>query len=69
LLSGILLFHHAEGMLLNNTCRHNQHWGIVMTPECRTTPPVEQLAGANILNQNPRGACMLTADPLSEIGR
>jgi hypothetical protein len=69
LLSGILLFHHAEGMLLNNTCRHNQHWGIVMTPECRTTPPVEQLAGANILDQNPRGACMLTAEPLSEIGR
>ncbi|HJU04598.1 MAG TPA: right-handed parallel beta-helix repeat-containing protein [Nitrospiraceae bacterium] len=69
LLSGILLFHHAEAMLLNNTCRQNQHWGLVMTPECRTTPPVEQLTSANVLDPNPRGACMLTAEPLSEIGR
>ncbi|MGH7231905.1 MAG: right-handed parallel beta-helix repeat-containing protein [Nitrospiraceae bacterium] len=69
LLSGILLFHHAEAMLLNNTCRNNQHWGVVITPDCQPSPPVEQLARANILEPNPRGSVTLTAEPLNEIGR
>ncbi len=69
LLSGILLFHHAEAMLLNNTCRNNQHWGLVMTPECQTSPPLDQLTSANSLESNPRGPMVVTAEPLSEIGR
>jgi hypothetical protein len=69
LLSGILLFHHAEAMILNNTCRNNQHWGLVMTPDCRTSPGLDQLAGANILEPNPRGKYVVTEEPLSEIGR
>lgn len=69
MLSGILLFHHAEAMVLNNVCRGNQHWGLVMTPECHTSPPREELAAANALDQNPRGAMVVTEQPLSEIGR
>jgi hypothetical protein len=68
-LSGILLFHHAEAMLLNNVCRENSHWGIVVTPDCQTTPAVEQLAGSNTLEPNPRGPLIVTEEPLKEIGR
>ncbi len=69
LLSGILLFHHAEALVLDNTCRDNHHWGLVTTPECQTAPPREELAASNSLDQNPRGAIMVTEQPLSEIGR
>lgn len=69
LLSGILLFHHAEALVLENTCRDNMHWGLVTTPECQTTPPRDQLAQANTLEPNQRGAVMVTEQPLSEIGR
>jgi hypothetical protein len=65
----MLLFHHAEAMILNNTCRNNQHWGLVTTPDCHTSPPLDQLAGANVLEPNPRGTLVVTPEPLSEIGR
>lgn len=69
LLSGILMFHHAEAMLLDNVCRDNWHWGLVTTPECTTSPPREELAGANDLAANPRGPLHVTDAPLAEIGR
>jgi hypothetical protein len=69
MLSGMLMFHHAEALVLNNICRDNQHWGLVTTPECRTSPPREELAASNDLDQNPRGAMQITEQPLSEIGR
>lgn len=69
MLSGMLMFHHAEAMVLNNICRDNQHWGLVTTPECRTSPPREELAASNDLEHNPRGAIQVTDEPLSEIGR
>ena len=69
MLSGMLLFHHAEAMLLHNSCHDNQHWGLVMTPECQTSPPRDQLAVANCLEANPRGALLVTDAPLAEIGR
>jgi hypothetical protein len=36
---------------------------------CQTTPARDQLAGANALEPNPRGAIMVTHEPLAEIGR
>ena len=69
MLSGLLMFHHAEAMVLGNTCRDNQHWGLVTTPECRTSPERDQLASANTLESNPRGALVVTHEPLAEIGR
>jgi hypothetical protein len=69
MLSGILMFHHAEALVLENICRGNQHWGFVTTPECRTTPPREELATANHLDGNPRGVVMVTHEPLADIGR
>ena len=69
MLSGMLLFHHAEALLLNNVCRNNQHWGIVMTPECRPTPPREDLAGANELTPNPRGPIIVTEQYPKGLGR
>ncbi|MGH7208653.1 MAG: right-handed parallel beta-helix repeat-containing protein [Nitrospiraceae bacterium] len=69
MLSGILMFHQARALLLGNICRENQHWGIVTTPECQTSPPREQLASSNTLDPNPRGALMVTEQPLGEIGR
>lgn len=69
MLSGILLFHNAEAMVLSNVCRDNQHWGLVTTPECTTSPPREELAVANQLDANPRGAICVTKEPLAEIGR
>jgi hypothetical protein len=64
-----LLFHHAEAMLLNNTCQDNCHWGVVTTPDCQTSPPLAQLAASNRLDTNPRGALFITDAPLAEIGR
>jgi len=69
MLSGILLFHHAAALVLHNLCRDNQQWGLVTTPECRTSPPREELATANRLDANPRGAMCVTDQPLAEIGR
>src|SRR3989475_5539237 len=69
MLSGILLFHHAEALMLDNICCDNQHWGFVTTPECQTTPARDQLAAANTLQPNPRGAIMVTHEPLADIGR
>ena len=69
MLSGILMFHHAKAMVLENVCRDNQHWGFVTTPECETTPPRGELTKGNQLDDNPRGAIMVTHEPLAEIGR
>ena len=69
MLSGILMFHHAEALVLENVCRDNQHWGFVTTPECETTPPRGELTKGNQLDDNPRGAIMVTHEPLAEIGR
>jgi parallel beta-helix repeat protein len=69
MLSGILMFHHAEALVLDNICRDNQQWGFVTTPECATTPARDQLTSSNKLEDNPRGALMVTDEPLAEIGR
>ena len=69
MLSGILLFHGAKALVLENTCEQNFHWGIVMTPDSQTSPEQEQLLQANALTKNPRGALIVTHEPLSEIGR
>ena len=69
MLSGILLFHDARATLLRNESRDNCQWGMVMTPDCKTTPERDQLAEANILEPNPRGALYVTTQPLADIGR
>jgi len=69
MLSGILLFHGAKALLLDNTCEQNFHWGMVMTPDSQTSPEQEQLLQANVLTNNPRGALIVTHEPLSDIGR
>jgi hypothetical protein len=69
LMSGMLLFHHAEALLVDNRCVDNLHWGIVLTPDCRPTPDRETLIQSNILTPNPRGAMVVTDTPLAEIGR
>jgi len=68
-LSGILLFHHAEALVLDNVCRDNDHWGVVITPDSATSPPRDELATANSLGRNPRGAFTITDSPLADIGR
>jgi hypothetical protein len=65
----MLLFHHAEALLVENVCADNRHWGIVMTPETRLSPAREALMDSNVLLPNPRGAMLVTETPLSEIGR
>ena len=69
MLSGILLFHGAKALVLENRCAENFHWGVVMTPDSQTSPEHEQLLQANALTKNPRGALIVTHEPLSEIGR
>lgn len=69
MLSGMLLFHHAHALLHENVCRDNQHWGLVLTADCRPTPAQDQLASANDLGSNPRGAIFVTDAPLADIGR
>lgn len=69
MLSGMLLFHDASALLVDNVCRDNQHWGIVMTPDAHPNPAVSELPGMNQLAANPRGACTITDEPLSDIGR
>ncbi len=56
-------------MLLENECYDNCHWGLVMTPDSKSTPEPDQLLSCNTLAQNPRGACIVTEQPLGEIGR
>ncbi len=68
-LSGILLFHHAHALLLENDCHDNDGWGLVATPDCVTSPPLQELAQANQFSHNPRGAVNVTEQPLAEIGR
>lgn len=68
-LSGMLLFHFAEAMVLENDCHDNDGWGLVMTPDCLTTPGAKELPQANRLDQNPRGPMHVTSEPLKEIGR
>ena len=69
MLSGMLLFHGAKALILENECYDNCHWGLVMTPDSRSTPELEQLLSCNVLTANPRGACIVTEQPLGEIGR
>jgi len=69
MLSGMLLFQYAEAMILENECTDNQEWGLVITPDCKTSPPLEEIAAANKLGQNPRGALHVTQEPLAQIGR
>ena len=69
MLSGILLFHHAEALLVDNICSENQHWGMVMTPDSHPTPGREALETSNMLAPNPRGALIVTDQPLGDIGR
>jgi hypothetical protein len=69
MLSGILFFSRAEGLVIENICRGNSQWGIVMTPDCRLTPGTEELVKSNALAENPRGAFVVTEQPLADIGR
>ena len=69
MLSGILLFHFAKTLILENTCSRNSHWGIVLTPDCETSPLPEDLRHSNQLDDNPRGAYIITTAPLADIGR
>ena len=69
MLSGILLFHQAQALILNNVCKGNAHWGVVLTPDSESTPKPEELSQSNTLEDNPRGAFAMTAEPLGEIGR
>lgn len=69
MLSGMLLFQYAEAMILENECTDNQEWGLVITLDCKTSPPLEEIVAANKLDQNPRGALHVTQEPLAQIGR
>jgi len=69
MLSGMLLFHHGGALLADNHCRDNQHWGIVVTPDAHPNPAPSELATANDLVRNPRGAYVVTDQPLEDIGR
>ncbi len=68
MLSGILLFHHAEAMVIENTCCDNQQWGFMTIPECRTSPNHDELVFVNTFTQNPNGPVKVTEEPLAEIG-
>ncbi len=69
MLSGVLLFAQAQALLLDNSCRDNAHYGIVLTPDCQTTPTPEELPQTNQLQDNPRGPFTITSNPLADIGR
>ena len=69
MLSGMLLFHFAKALILENTCAENAQWGLVLTPDCETTPRPENLHQSNHLANNPRGAFTITTEPLADIGR
>jgi len=69
MLSGILLFHHGGALLADNHCLDNQQWGVVVTPDAHPNPAPPELAQANDLTHNPRGAYAMTEQPLEDIGR
>ena len=69
MLSGILLFHHGAALIVDNVCRDNQHWGLLMTPDCHPNPSPENLPQVNRLEANPRGAYTISEQPLADIGR
>jgi hypothetical protein len=69
MLSGLLLFHYGEALVVDNICRHNQHWGAVITPDAQVNPAPDRLAAVNQLEANPRGAFIITEQPLIDIGR
>lgn len=69
MLSGMLLFHHGGALLADNVCRGNQHWGVVVTPDAHPNPAPSELTNANDLSRNPRGAYVVTDQPLEDIGR
>lgn len=69
MLSGILLFSQAGGLLLDNDCRRNYQWGMVMTPDAKPNPIPTELPAMNRLDDNPRGAITSTEQPLIDIGR
>lgn len=69
MLSGILLFQQAEGLIVDNVCRNNQHWGIVMTPDSHPNPEPSALPTMNRLEPNPIGAYSISDQPLAQIGR
>jgi parallel beta-helix repeat protein len=69
MLSGMLLFHHSGALLADNHCRDNQQWGVVVTPDAHPNPALSELANANDLARNPRGAYVVTDQPLEDIGR
>ena len=67
----LILVRSAENRisLLDNVCRDNHHWGVVMTPDCVTTPVRGELPKSNDLSSNPRGPLQVTETPLADIGR
>jgi len=69
MLSGLLLFHLAEALVLENQFFENQEWGLVLTPDCKISPPLSEILSSNELEKNPRGAFQITRTPLAEIGR
>jgi parallel beta-helix repeat protein len=69
MLSGMLLFHHGGGLILDNSCRGNQHWGLLMTPDSHPNPSPAELPEMNRLDGNPRGAYTISDQPLADIGR
>ncbi|MFQ5597034.1 MAG: right-handed parallel beta-helix repeat-containing protein [Nitrospiria bacterium] len=69
MMSGILLFHFAEAMMLENECRDNHEWGMVLTPDCKTMPPLEEMTVSSQMDRNPQGALRVTRRPFGEIGR
>jgi hypothetical protein len=69
MLSGILLFHHGGGLVLENVCRGNQHWGLVMTPDAHPNPAPPELSAVNQFGENGRGSYVILEEPLADIGR
>lgn len=69
MLSGILLFHHGAALLLENDCHDNQHWGLLMTPDARPNPSLDELVTVNQFEANPRGSYTVSDQPLADIGR
>jgi hypothetical protein len=69
MLSGILLFQHAGGLIVDNICRHNQHWGILMTPDSHPNPAPSELPAMNRLEPNLMGTYSISDQPLAQIGR
>lgn len=69
MLSGILLFSQAGALLLDNICRQNHQWGVVMTPDAKPNPVQPELQAMNRVFDNPRGTMTTTEQPLIDIGR